>query len=77
MRFTISRSSDYFMSSTTPTKNWTPHKKAIWNEDKNHWYVDLTNIKDLTGLATEKERIVVTYRAPFPHVEIDDLTEQY
>ncbi len=73
MKFTISRSSDQFMSRPLPTQDWTPHEKAVWEKKINNWFVDLNSIEDLVRLPAKTERLIITYGQDCPNVEIDDL----
>lgn len=80
MRFTISRVSDQFRESSSPTPEWSPHGAAEWDNVLRDWVITLaTPLQLLTLVEGERgARLVVSLARPgrdtgLPHIEIDDL----
>lgn len=77
MKFTISRSSDFFMDCVHPNKDWAPHKRALWSEKNRYWHVDVENLSSLIDLLNNNsEKLIITLDDLLPHVCIDDVGDR-
>lgn len=77
MKFTISRSSDQFMNRTLPTPEWKPYKHAKWDEKVGNWIIDLSSIKELLAIPSNREeKLILKHKSDFAHIEIDDLNDR-
>lgn len=73
MLFTISRTSDDFRADPRPSKNWQPHAKSFWDDNRNNWFVSVEKPEEIVTLIKEKR--VIVRKGETPHIEIDDITD--
>lgn len=72
MRFIITRTSDSFRECPLPDKSLSPHPRALWDEEKKTWIVNLISLEHLVDLC-DKEISLVLRRKDGLSIEIDDV----
>lgn len=76
MFFTVSRTSDQFMTCELPNPEWPPHKEANWDAKLKNWTLNVGSLEELISLVNKKDvqLLVSKEKDSVPHVELDDVT---